>query len=112
MSSRGSAARLAGITAHDTQDLIADVDQGCLVGRLDVEPEQRLGVRRAQVEPPAVAIYGQPVQLVHPTPPPPREGRPARRRARALAPTLAVISPDPPVPGEFRDRRGRRPSLR
>ena len=56
-----SGPRLVGLTVHDTQDLIADADQGRLVGCLDVEPQQRLGVRRTQVEPPAVAADGQPI---------------------------------------------------
>src|SRR5262245_12722971 len=107
-----SAARLAGITAHDTQDLVADVDQGWLVRRLDVEPQQRLGVRRAQVEPPAAAADGQPVHLVRRDPAAAREGRADPLRGRGLIANLAVDLSRRPVPGELRQQRGQRACLR
>src|SRR5215472_12516541 len=72
-----SAARLAGITAHDTQNLVANVDQGWLVRRLEVEP-------------PAPAADGQPVQLLRRDPAAAREGRADPLRGRGLIANLAV----------------------
>src|SRR5262249_1108300 len=43
---------LPGATLDDLQYLVADLGHPRLVGRLDVEPQQRLGVRRPEVEPP------------------------------------------------------------
>src|SRR4051812_49415375 len=53
------------LTADERQHLIAYASHRRLIRTFDVEPQQRLGVGRADVEPPAVrAAHRQPVELV------------------------------------------------
>ena len=83
--------------AHHPQHLVAQLGHPRLVRRLDVEPQQRLGVAGPQVEPGAVGqLDGQPVQLVD------GRRRPARRTssrdlghpAPAASATVELISPE------------------
>ena len=65
------------------EDVVADAGHGGLVGALDVEAQQRLGVGRADVEPPVVGGDGEPVEVV--------ERR--RRRVAAYAASTARRAP-------------------
>ena len=62
------------------------------VGGLEVEAQQRLGVRRPQVEPPVAAVDGEPVEAVLVAG---RRTRPATRSMTASgSSTSELISPD------------------
>src|SRR6185437_10109136 len=110
--SRAAPLRLAAVTAYDTQNLVAKAGQGGLVRRLDVEPEERLGVGRAQVEPPARAGDGQPVELVHGDAVAVRERVAHPLCGALLVADLAVDLPRRQVPGVFGEQRRQRPVLR
>src|SRR5262245_21022236 len=62
-STPGSVGRRSG-APHEAQDAVALAGEGALVRGLDVEAQERLGVRRPQVEPPVREGDGQPVELV------------------------------------------------
>ena len=63
------------VSPHDGQDLVADGRHHLVVHRLGVEPQQRLGVGRAQVEPPVGGTDREPVELVDGNPGPCAERR-------------------------------------
>src|SRR5215469_15097580 len=89
---RGAPAR-PGLTrpaADDAEDLVAQRGQRRLVGCFRVEPQQRLGVGRAEVEPPPVAADGEAVEAVQRNPWAGREGPADLLRRRCLVADLAV----------------------
>src|SRR6266508_6598834 len=63
---RGRLVLSGGLAADGLEDLVPHPLHLGLGGRLDVKTQQRLGVARAQVEPPAVALDGQAVGEVAP----------------------------------------------
>ena len=70
--------------------------QAAVVGRLDVEPEQGLGVGRPQVEPPVAPVHGQAVQPVGGPSAPPAASTSAAMSSTAWAgsSTTVLISPE------------------
>src|SRR5579862_130863 len=76
--------------AYEAEHLVPDRGHRYLVRGLDVQPQQRLGVGRAEVEPPAVACDGHPVEVVRGHPGPGRVNVPDPLRGGGLVVDLAV----------------------
>src|SRR3984957_20443661 len=90
-----------GVFADQAEYLVADGGHFRFARRFHVEPEQRLGVRRTDVEPPRVPRDGETVQLVEGNPGPFGVNALDLRRRGGLVGDLAVDLAAVRVAGEL-----------
>src|SRR5579875_1780253 len=99
--------RLGEVT-HPPQDLVSHLSRRRGPARLDVAPQQRLGVGRAHVEPPVPARDRQAVEIVRGDARAGREHLADPRQGGRLVPHLAVDLPGGHVPGVALQQPGER----